>query len=205
MKSKVLQKLLDKIPPVTKRFYRLSGDAVDQIYTYLDEKGWDQKTLAEKLDKSESEISKLLSGKHNFTLESLAKIEDALQEDIFIVPNHIDKHQRTRTMIQQEIAANSNFLSENLQGLQLASSGIVIKSFKTNDEAEFSPTCKVYVANDVKLGVGENVNSLPRPNAKYLSDPPFVPVIVAGVTADPRRVKSALSDIATNPVLFANR
>ena len=135
MKSKVLQKLLDKIPPVTKRFYRLSGDAVDQIYTYLDEKGWDQKTLAEKLDKSESEISKLLSGKHNFTLESLAKIEDALQEDIFIVPNHIDKHQRTRTMIQQEIAANSNFLSENLQGLQLASSGIVIKSFKTNDDS----------------------------------------------------------------------
>lgn len=128
MKSKVLQKLLDKIPPVTKRFYRLSGDAVDQIYTYLDEKGWDQKTLAEKLNKSESEISKLLSGKHNFTLETLAKIEDALQEDIFIVPNHIDKHERTRKIIQQEITSNNNFLKENLKGLQLANSGIIVHS-----------------------------------------------------------------------------
>ena len=45
------------------------------------------KDLAEKLGKTEAEISKWLSGTHNFTLRSLAKIEIVLNETIIKIPS----------------------------------------------------------------------------------------------------------------------
>ena len=47
----------------------------DYIERLLIENRLEQKGLAEKLGKSEAEISKWLSGTHNFTLRSIAKIE----------------------------------------------------------------------------------------------------------------------------------
>ena len=41
----------------------------------LSDKGLKQKDLADKMGKSEAEVSKWLSGTHNFTLRSIAKIE----------------------------------------------------------------------------------------------------------------------------------
>ena len=37
-----------------------------------------QKNIAQKLHKRESEISKWLTGRHNFTMQTIAKIETAL-------------------------------------------------------------------------------------------------------------------------------
>lgn len=42
--------------------------------------------MAEKLDKKPSEISKWLSGEHNFTLRSLAKLSAELGEALLEVP-----------------------------------------------------------------------------------------------------------------------
>jgi transcriptional regulator with XRE-family HTH domain len=39
-----------------------------------------QKELAKRMGKQESEVSKWVSGEHNFTLRSLAKLEAALGE-----------------------------------------------------------------------------------------------------------------------------
>src|SRR5690606_5929768 len=41
----------------------------------LAELGWKKKDLAEKLGKNPSEVTKWLSGKHNFTTDTLAEIE----------------------------------------------------------------------------------------------------------------------------------
>lgn len=41
-------------------------------------KGLTQKDLAKQLHKRESEISKWLTGRHNFTMQTIAKIETAL-------------------------------------------------------------------------------------------------------------------------------
>jgi transcriptional regulator with XRE-family HTH domain len=44
-----------------------------------------QKDLAKKMGKTEAEVSVWLSGQHNFTLKTLAKISVALEEDLIKV------------------------------------------------------------------------------------------------------------------------
>ena len=44
-----------------------------------------QRALAEKLGKKESEVSKWLTGRHNFTTKTLAHISLALGEDVITV------------------------------------------------------------------------------------------------------------------------
>lgn len=62
-------------------------DIAEQIYQYMKQAGnMKQKDLAEKLGKKESEISKWLNGNHNFTIETIAKIEDVFDKDILLVP-----------------------------------------------------------------------------------------------------------------------
>lgn len=86
MRSKVAQRMLDKTPLETKIFVQKYADLIVLINQILKEKGYTQKLLAQKLDKSPSEISKWLSGEHNFTLRSLAKLEAELGEPILYIP-----------------------------------------------------------------------------------------------------------------------
>lgn len=58
-------------------------------------KGWKQKDLAKALKKSPSEISKWLSGTHNFTSDSLFDIERVLGISIVSVDNNHEKVIRT--------------------------------------------------------------------------------------------------------------
>src|SRR6056297_3729212 len=62
-----------------------SFDIVDRIHEILAKQGKEQKDLARELGKKESEISKWMSGTHNFTIKTLAKIEAVLDEPIIQV------------------------------------------------------------------------------------------------------------------------
>ena len=84
--SKVLEKILERIPSYKKRMTRISVDVGAQIFEYMKEAGINQRQLAERLSKKESEISKWLNGSHNFTIETIAKIEDTFDKDIVLVP-----------------------------------------------------------------------------------------------------------------------
>lgn len=86
MRSKVAERILDETPEDVRIFARLYGDLVVKINGILREKGYSQKLLAEKLDKRPSEIHKWLSGEHNFTLRSIAKLEAELGEPLLEVP-----------------------------------------------------------------------------------------------------------------------
>ncbi|MBS1552099.1 MAG: helix-turn-helix transcriptional regulator [Bacteroidetes bacterium] len=87
MSSKVLEKIKNRIPSFKKRMMEISFDITAQIYEYMKNgNNMTQKELAKKLNKKESEISKWLSGGHNFTLETVAKIEEVLNQKILIVP-----------------------------------------------------------------------------------------------------------------------
>jgi len=77
-------KLLERVPPETKLMVSKSFDISERILDILDEKGMTQKDLANILGKRESEISKWMKGTHNFTLETISKIELALGETIII-------------------------------------------------------------------------------------------------------------------------
>jgi transcriptional regulator with XRE-family HTH domain len=63
-----------------KEYNRIDGrmKMAARISNVLKQKGLTQKMLAEKLGKRPSEISKWLSGTHNFTLDTLSDIEYAL-------------------------------------------------------------------------------------------------------------------------------
>lgn len=86
MRNKVFQDVLDETPKETEIFVKLYADLVLRVNQLLKEKGLTQKALAEKLEKSPSEIHKWLSGDHNFTLRSIAKLEAELGEKLLEVP-----------------------------------------------------------------------------------------------------------------------
>lgn len=57
----------------------------DKIHTLLTDRGMTQKELAKKMGKTDAEVSVWLSGQHNFTLRTLAKISVVLGEDLIQV------------------------------------------------------------------------------------------------------------------------
>ena len=91
MRSKVLQRILDKTPTDVEIFVDKYTDLVLRINQILREKGYSQKNLADKLDKRPSEIHKWLNGDHNFTLRSIAKLEAELGEILLEVPTRKPK------------------------------------------------------------------------------------------------------------------
>lgn len=74
------------MPEDSKIFVDKSLEIAEYIFQLLERKGIKQKDLADKMGKSEAEISKLLTGMHNYTLRSIAKIEAALGETIICTP-----------------------------------------------------------------------------------------------------------------------
>lgn len=82
----LIQDAFDTIAPDSVLFISKIGDIADRIQMLLDERGWTQKDLAVALHKNESEVSKWLTGIHNFTVKSLAKIEAVLGADLINVP-----------------------------------------------------------------------------------------------------------------------
>lgn len=78
----LFRECLSKVSDKTRAEFNLSFDIADRIDTILRRKGMTQKELAVKMGKRESEISKWLTGRHNFTTKTIASISIALGEPI---------------------------------------------------------------------------------------------------------------------------
>lgn len=63
----------------------MSIDIANKICAILKKKKMTQRDLAMKLGKRENEISRWLSGSHNFTIGTIAKIEASLGQQIIKV------------------------------------------------------------------------------------------------------------------------
>ena len=81
-RSSVLEERRKRVNPEIRQSVTLSFRIVDRIHDILQEKGLTQKDLAQRLGKSEAEISKWMRGTHNFTIDTLVSIEDALDATI---------------------------------------------------------------------------------------------------------------------------
>lgn len=77
-----MDEIRETISPETKKQIDWSVEIANRIYEILEEKDMTQKDLTELLGKTETEVSRWLSGTHNLTLATLAKISVALGEDI---------------------------------------------------------------------------------------------------------------------------
>lgn len=82
------QKSIENLPEENKIFVDRSLEIANYIFQLMGDKNMRQKDLAEKLGKTEAEISKWLAGMHNYTLRSLAKLEAALGEPIVCTLKH---------------------------------------------------------------------------------------------------------------------
>lgn len=64
------------------RLESLKKGISERIREVLTEKGWSQQQLADALGKDKGDISRILSGSVNLTLETVALIEEALGANI---------------------------------------------------------------------------------------------------------------------------
>ena len=78
IQNPLLRECLAAIPEEQKAEFELSFGIAERIIEILKKNNLTQKDLARKLHKRESEISKWLTGRHNFTMQTIAKIETAL-------------------------------------------------------------------------------------------------------------------------------
>ena len=80
--NKILDEIRGHISPDVKKQLEISVSLANRVYDILEKKGMTQKDLAKLLGKTETEVSRWLSGTHNLTSATIAKISVALGEDI---------------------------------------------------------------------------------------------------------------------------
>ncbi len=95
-KNNRLQERRKKISKDLERFVEQSFDIVDRIHFILKEKGMEQKDLAKALGKTESEISKWMTGTHNFTIKTVSRIEAVLEESVLQTVKECSGESETR-------------------------------------------------------------------------------------------------------------
>ncbi|HAX95366.1 MAG TPA: hypothetical protein DCY35_02415 [Prolixibacteraceae bacterium] len=134
-KTAVVERLKARILPENRIFVRKNLAISAQVEALRKEKGWTQKELARKLGKTESEVSRLLSGLHNLTLKSIAKLEAELGSDIIVTPLEAHKRYKSTEYVtlriyvpvqatRNELAAH--YVEEDEVGFQKLSSNIAV-------------------------------------------------------------------------------
>ncbi len=85
--SPIIQEALKNIDPTRREMVRRRMMISARIDDALKMKGWSQKQLADKMEKRPSEVTKWLSGNHNFTLETILLIEKQLDVTLILISN----------------------------------------------------------------------------------------------------------------------
>ena len=79
--AKMLQERIAQVPDSIKKQYDYSFDLSDRIDEQMKAQGISRRELARRTGKRPSEITRWLSGQHNFTLATIAKLSVALNHD----------------------------------------------------------------------------------------------------------------------------
>lgn len=80
-----LQSLVQSFPPDLQLQTKLSVSIANKIMSLIQQRGMTRKSFADALGRRPSEISKWLSGEHNFTIATLARISSFFGEPIITV------------------------------------------------------------------------------------------------------------------------
>ena len=86
--NKIMDDIRSSISPEMKLQMELSVAIANRIYEILEEKGMSQKDFARLMGKTETEVSRWLSGTHNLTMATICKISAALEEDVIKVADN---------------------------------------------------------------------------------------------------------------------
>lgn len=80
-----LRDLFEEIPKEKREAARLSFAVSDRLSYLMESKGMSKKQLADSLGKRPNEITRWLSGEHNFTLSTIAMLSSFFDEPILKV------------------------------------------------------------------------------------------------------------------------
>lgn len=80
--SPLLQELMDEVTPVEMEQTNVKMQLAANIEDLIRSKGWSKTKFASEMNKTQPEISKWLSGVHNFTVETLVPISQVLGVEI---------------------------------------------------------------------------------------------------------------------------
>jgi len=83
--SDIVREEFDKITPLQMSTFELSDNIAERIYTIMKRKGISNSQLAKMTGRRPSEVTKWLSGGHNFTCKTIVLISNALGEDLIRV------------------------------------------------------------------------------------------------------------------------
>ena len=79
-----MDEIRQAISPDMKIQMDLSVAIANRIYSILEQRGLSQKDFARLMGKTETEVSRWLSGTHNLTISTISKITSVLGEDIIV-------------------------------------------------------------------------------------------------------------------------
>ena len=83
--NKIMDEIRAGISPEMKMQTELLVAIANRVYDILEERGMSQKEFARLMGKTETEVSRWLSGTHNLTISTICKISVALNEPIITV------------------------------------------------------------------------------------------------------------------------
>lgn len=83
--ERTLAQMLGSIPPQVQNQVDLCFDISDKIYSLMINRGLTKKQLADAMGRRPSEITKWLSGQHNFTVATLSKLSTFFGQPIVTV------------------------------------------------------------------------------------------------------------------------
>ncbi len=86
--NRIMDEIRSTISPEMKLQMELSVAIANRIYDILEEKKMSQKEFAQLMGKTETEVSRWLSGTHNLTLATISKITTTLGEQIIKVTDY---------------------------------------------------------------------------------------------------------------------
>lgn len=85
-----MDEIRQSTPPEVRKQVDLSVSIANRVYELLEQRGMSQRDFARKLGKTETEVSRWLSGTHNLTIATIAKMAVVLDDDIIgpTTPRH---------------------------------------------------------------------------------------------------------------------
>ncbi len=78
----IMDSIRQSTPADVSKRVELCCAIADRVYELLEERGMTQRDLARAMNKTETEVSRWLSGTHNLTIATIAKMASVLGDDI---------------------------------------------------------------------------------------------------------------------------
>lgn len=134
-KTNTVAKNRDRIK--NRAMLRESQNIALKVLDRLDELHWTQKKLAKELDVSPQQVSKIVKGQENLTLETQIKLQDIL--DIPILASYFEKNKGKSTP-EVVITTTEKFIAPKMQ----SNSGDKILVAKKEFQMEYNPISEKY-------------------------------------------------------------